>query len=465
MSLLSTVIWLALLGSPVAAAPDDPVPAALREDPPLPGEPLDGWHGLDPGAHTSAEGLGLAELIRLAEDASPRLRAARAEALAARGAVRAAGRPANPSLELELEPEDGGRHTSATLELPLSDLVYAPLRAAAARPSAQSAAHRLSEEEARLRLELGRGWFDLVAAEQRLRIAQRSLEAQAAAAELAQARLDSGSATPLEHAVQVAAYQSARGELAELELARRRALVDLQRLASLPPEALSGPLALSFPELPEVPPVPTHLDEVALTRSLALAAGREEARSLERQARLLRAERGLPSLSLGAGGALPTLHEPGLPGPGELTLSAHLSLPILDRGIRAARSLQAGAAAEQARTEALADQVEARAEALRLGLWTAHARVRHEAEVVVPAWAAVGLETMRAYNAMQVGVYELLAVRRQELAAAVALVDAQHAYWTASVELEALLAGALPDALAATSSRSAGAAAAPAGGH
>ncbi len=462
---LPTALLLGWLCSALAADPASPIPAALRQGPPLPGEPLDGWPGLLPTPAVRTEALDLGAVLAQASATSPRLAEARARTEAAELAAQAAGRPSNPSLELELEPEEEGPRLEATLELSLSNLVFAPLRAAAARPLATATGLRGAEEQARFRLEVSSAWYGLVAAEQRLRLAQQSLDTLAAAVEVAEARQVSGSATRLERSAHRAAFESARGEVAVLELERRRAASALQQITGLSPEILAGPLALDFPELPPQPPLPPQLGAEAARRSLGLAAGREQSQALLRQASLLRIERRSPDLSLGLRNGWSLGAPADEQAPGELAVIAHLSLPLLDRGTRGAASLDAGAAAEQARTAALSDEVHAVAQHLSHRLWTAHARMQHEEQITQPAWAEVSHETLRAYNAMQVGVYELLAARRQELLAALTLVDARHAYWTASVELDALLAGALPEAAPAADTRTPGSTAAPSGGH
>lgn len=475
MHTLPTILLLAWFGSasaaepaapiPAAAIPAAPIPAALREAPPLPGESLVGWAGLGPEQPVGADALDLDGLLLLATAESPRLVEARARSEAAAQAARAAGRPSNPGLELELEPGGDAAHLEATVELSVTDLVFSPLRAAAARPGADAAALLADEEGARFRLDVARAWYDLVAAEQRLRLGQQALDALAAAVDVAEAREVSGSATRLERAARVAAFESARGDVAMLELERNRASAALWQVAGLPAATSERPLALRFPALPAAPPLPDDLVAAATTGNLRLAAGANEARGLRRQAALVRAERRTPELSLGLRGGRELAAATDGHAPVELAVAAHLSLPLFDRGTRSGAALDAEAVAEEARGAAIADQVGATARQLTDRLWTAHARVRHAEQTTLPAWVAVSHETLLAYNAMQVGVYELLAARRQELDAAMALVDARLDYWTASAELDALLAGALPDAAQAAVTRTPGGSAAPSGGH
>ena len=53
-------------------------------------------------------------------------------------------------------------------------------------------------------------------------------------------------------------------------------------------------------------------------------------------------------------------------------------------------------------------------------------------------------ETQLAYNAMTVGVFELLQAKREQIHAGRAYVEALRSYWTAQAEVDQLLAGRLP---------------------
>ena len=72
---------------------------------------------------------------------------------------------------------------------------------------------------------------------------------------------------------------------------------------------------------------------------------------------------------------------------------------------------------------------------------SAHARAQQYQAVILPAQARVTQQTLLQYNAMQVGIFQLLQARREELDAQLALVATRREYWSAAAELEALLAG------------------------
>jgi len=59
----------------------------------------------------------------------------------------------------------------------------------------------------------------------------------------------------------------------------------------------------------------------------------------------------------------------------------------------------------------------------------------------VPAQQRVVRETLLQYNAMQIGVFQLLQAQREELDVELAHADALREYWSAVAALRALLAG------------------------
>jgi len=96
---------------------------------------------------------------------------------------------------------------------------------------------------------------------------------------------------------------------------------------------------------------------------------------------------------------------------------------------------------------------------------SAHARARQYQAVIVPAQARVTAQTLLQYNAMQVGIFQLLQAHREELDAQLALVETRREYWSAAAELEALLAGKRVRPAEGSSSGSGMSTAASTGGH
>jgi cobalt-zinc-cadmium efflux system outer membrane protein len=69
-------------------------------------------------------------------------------------------------------------------------------------------------------------------------------------------------------------------------------------------------------------------------------------------------------------------------------------------------------------------------------------RARRAREDLVPLRARLVRETLREYNAMQIGAFDVLAARRLELAAGREALELLEMAWLARLDLEELCAGA-----------------------
>jgi outer membrane protein TolC len=118
-----------------------------------------------------------------------------------------------------------------------------------------------------------------------------------------------------------------------------------------------------------------------------------------------------------------------------------LELPLFDRRQGTAVSLEAEFDALLETYYGLAVDVRSAAREVQSRVSSAHARARQYQDVIVPAQRRVGEQTLLQYNAMQVGVFQLLEARQAELDVELDYTDTLREYWTAVAELGALLAG------------------------
>ena len=118
-----------------------------------------------------------------------------------------------------------------------------------------------------------------------------------------------------------------------------------------------------------------------------------------------------------------------------------VGVPVFDQQRGTTRALEAEFDALMERYYGMAVDLRSAARDARNRVVSAHARARQYQAVIVPAQARVSAQTLLQYNAMQVGIFQLLQARREELDAQLALVDTRREYWSATAELSALLAG------------------------
>jgi cobalt-zinc-cadmium efflux system outer membrane protein len=93
---------------------------------------------------------------------------------------------------------------------------------------------------------------------------------------------------------------------------------------------------------------------------------------------------------------------------------------------------------------ALAVRIRATARALLERMRGASDRALYVRDIVLPLHERIVSEAQLQYNAMQIGVFELLRDRQQQIETGVEYVEMLQEYWTAHADLLHLLSGRLP---------------------
>jgi outer membrane protein TolC len=446
------------------------VGVALLEDPPPPGESTERWPGLDPDPPAgAAQPVPISSDVRgllarpLTADAAVRiamlnnrdLRAVLREVGVARGHLLQAGVFPNPEIEVEVTPRQASvDHTRIELaiEYDLTSAILAPLRERAAEGDLEAERYRAAGAAIDLGYSVRAAFYAVQASRQRLAIANQSLDTLAAGRDAARALFEAGNVPELDTAIQDAVYEGARITVAQIEIElieRRERLTRLLGLSGSDTAwRIGGDLSSAEGDL-QVPP---RAETRALTASLELAELRSRLTAAGGRAGLARTEGALPDISLGLRGEREDTNW-------QIGAGLRVALPIFDRkqGVVAAADAERDAVLE--RYHGLAIDIRSALREARSRLVSAHLQTRHYDRVVVPARKRVVDQTLLQYNAMQVGIFQLLEARRGQLDAELAAVEARREYWTAKAAFDALLAGrrAQPSSPAAKASLSGGA--------
>lgn len=406
-------------------AEGDVDPVAAREAARLLAVPLD------------AEGA-----VRVALLENRELRARLREIGVARGQLIQAGLLPNPRAEVELLPERNSR-IELRVEYDLTRAVLAPFAARAAAPELEAARTRAAAAVVSLAFRVRQGFYRLQAAEQRLAITQRELDALAARREAAHALLAAGNLAELEVATEDAAYERARVDVArrELELVVERE--NVQRLLGQHGSATGWRVRGELPAVAEAPALDGDLERQALAANLGLLERRQRLEALARRASWTRSAGWIPDVSVDVHGLQgdPTNEGTALDQDWRFGAGINVELPLFDRGQGTATSLDAEFDALLEAYYGLAVDVRSAAREVRSRVVSAHARARQYQDVILPAQRRVTEQTLLQYNAMQLGIFELLEARRAELRAELEYVDTLREYWTAIAALDALRAG------------------------
>ncbi len=282
-------------------------------------------------------------------------------------------------------------------------------------------------------------YYDYQAAEQLLELDETVLEAAAASYDVAQRLHDAGNIPALELANERAFYEESRGQAAIAEavaFSRRERLNALMGLSGMETNwQLAGRLADPQEEAPDL----VDLEARSIDQSLDLVELEHRYRAAARRANLARAEGLLPSLRAG----VELSREEGTR---EFGPVISLDLPLFNQG-------QGQVALARAEMRQLELQYRARAVRIRSAVRTARnellvdaRRVEHYRDVLLPLREQIIDETQLQYNAMELGVFQLIAARRDQVRTAQEYVRALQEYWHARATMDQILAGRLVSA-------------------
>jgi cobalt-zinc-cadmium efflux system outer membrane protein len=281
-------------------------------------------------------------------------------------------------------------------------------------------------------------FFAVQASTQIVAMRRTMLDAQQAATELALQQHEAGNLSDLDLANEQAVYTQAKLDLARAEhqlLADREVLT---RLLGVWGADVEYTVAAKLPEVPPVEPDLAHLERIAVENRFDLAAAREELQSASAALKLTKGTRVISGLDLGVNGH----RDPD--GPATIGPSIDLELPIFDQKQAEVARLRAQLHAAQHRADALAIAVRSEVRQARNRLEAARITIDTYAKTLVPLRQRIVALSQEQYNAMLLGVYQLLSAKQNEVNTYREYIEAVRDYWIARADLERAVGTRLP---------------------
>ncbi|KQP13181.1 TolC family protein [Pseudorhodoferax sp. Leaf267] len=312
------------------------------------------------GAAAAPAPLTLAAAVQLALDRHPDLSAARREVDATEGARTQAGAIQNPSLSVEAEDlRRDNRTTTVMLSQPFELGGKRAARIAAAERATELARAQLDGKQAELRASVTAAFLASLIAQERVRLAQASLDLARSGSQATGKRVVSGKVSPVEETRAKLAEANVRLELIQAQGELQASLHELRALTtrSTGIDAVDGN-ALALPAMPAQEAI-----EQRITDAPALRQARLEVRRLGALADVESARR-VPDITVNAG--FKRTQDPGARNQAVVGIS--IPLPVFDTN--------RGAIVEALRRQDKAED-EARAVELRLRADVAATRQRH----------------------------------------------------------------------------------------
>jgi outer membrane protein, heavy metal efflux system len=381
-----------------------------------------------------AKDLTVDAAVEIAILSSPKLRAMLEELSIGQADLVEAGLLKNPVFgfgRTAWEEEHIDPNLFATVEQDFLDLITLPMKKRVAATQLEATKLHVADHVLELAADVRAAFYRAQAAEQVTRMRRLVNEAASASADLARRQYDAGNMNDL-------ALNT------ELTLAAQTAL-DLHRSegdAAVLREALNKHLGIwgdrtkwkLGPRLPEMPKDEApleHLESRAIADRLDLGALRREVQALDSTVSLAKATRwtGMVNVHVEAGR---------LRGSKRFSFgpSAQIEIPIFNQRQAAIARLEAIKRQNENELQALAIDIRADVRANRVRVMTARSVVDDYGKTLVPLRENVVKFAQQQYDAMLLGVYQLLQAKQAEFEAYREYIEALRDYWIARSDLE-----------------------------
>ena len=280
-----------------------------------------------------------------------------------------------------------------------------------------------------------KAYYNALAAEETVRYMRQVKQAADASAELARRMQQVGNFTKLQRAREQVFYADAAQNLARAEQAQRSTRERLTRLLGAWDTQTQFTLPARLPDLPkDVMDLP-DVERVAMGQRLDVQGAKLAAEQTARNLGLTRTTRFINVLELGL------IRNTSNEAPTQRGWEIGIELPLFDWG--GARVARAEAVYMQTVHRAAETAVNARSEVREAyGAYrSAYDIARHQRDEVVPLNQRIAEENVLRYNGMLIGVFELLADARTQIASVNGSIQALRDFWIAQADLDMALIG------------------------
>ena len=321
------------------------------------------------------------------------------------------------------------------LHLNLARLLAWPAQREIGARQLQQVQARVATQVLVLAADTRKAYYNALAAEETARHQRQVVQAAEAGAELARRMAQVGNFSKLQQAREQVFHADALLNLARAEQLQRATRERLTRLLGL----WGDQTLFTLPErLPALPPKVLDLpdiERVVVAQRLDIRAAQASAAQTARQLGLTRTTRFVNVLELGLA------HNSANDAPTQRGWEISIELPLFDWGD--ARVARAEAVYMQALHRAAETAINARSEVREAytAYRSAHDVARHQRDAVLPLHQRISDENLLRYNGMLIGVFELLADARSQIASVHAAIQALRDFWVAQADLDMALIG------------------------
>ena len=402
-----------------------------------------------------AKPLTMDDAVQLALANSPAVQTLLAQSWSELASANQLGRIANPIFTFERVRSGSELDIGRILSFGLLDLLTLPQRQVISRGQLAQARVQLSASVVDQVTQVRQAWVRAVAAQQTLQYAGQVTAAAQASAELARRMQQVGNFTRLQRARQQAFYADSAAQLASAQHAGTAAREELIRQLGLTDaQATELKLPERLPDLPKEPRQASVVTSSAMQQRLDVQMARSQL-DMAGKSQGLNLLNSLVDVELGI--IRNTTFENNAEGHKTTARGYELGirLPIFDWGSAQRDSMNAQSLAAAGRYESTVRSASSQLRESYSAYRTAHDVARHYRDEIVPLRKTMAEENLLRYNGMLIGVFELLADTREQIASVIAAINAYQQFWLADSALAASMIGK-PTSLAAPLSAGAG---------
>lgn len=381
------------------------------------------------------------EAVRLALGNNADLQAELDELGIAQGELIQASLLPNPMLNVGVRVVEagGGEIVELGIAQRVLDVVLLPRRKRLAERGVGMAEQRAAASILDLAAETRTAYRGYQAQLARIELYEHIVDATYLSADMAKRLRKAGNNIELDVLREEALYDQARLMLAEAQGEAMRRRESLNALLGLWGDSASGwsvPARLPIPEKLKLDPA--ELEPRVIRASIDLALSRESINIVAQEAGIEKIEAVLPDFQAGAEAE----REPD--GTWSIGPTLGIALPVFDwgQGVRAEQAARLRQAMN--RHQGLAVRLRATARSAYTTAQTTENTSRYIRERLLPNQRDMTGETQKQFNAMQIGVFELLSAKRSEIEMAERYLDALELHWSARIRLETLGMGRMP---------------------
>jgi outer membrane protein TolC len=346
-----------------------------------------------------------------------------------------AGRLPNPGIAFARKTQGSEVEIERLLAFNLARLIAMPLFIEVESRRLAQTQVRVSLAMLSLAAQTRKAYLNALAAEEAVRYMRQVMQAADASAELARRMEQVGNFNKLQRAREQGFYADAALNLARAEQTQRSTRERLVRLLGAWGAQTQFSLPERLPDLPKSAMDLPDLEQLALEQRLDVRGAKLAVAQTAKNLGLTRTTRFINVLEVGA------IYNTYNDAPSQRGYEIGFELPLFDWGD--ARVAKAEAIYMQAVERAAQTAIDARSEVREAyrGYRSAYDIARHQRDEIVPVRRRIAEENLLRYNGMLIGVFELLADARAQIASVNNYIESLRDFWIAQADLDLALIG------------------------